>query len=134
MMYHCREIHKSKTNNNAVYKVMDTITNDIGKRLRQEIFAPYTPRPVNNIKTSAIGVNALAEREGFKKETYNDTAKNPTIGYGHKLRAGESFPNDTDGFKGRLSAENYISITSSAPRTTATRDLFLLFYSLISNT
>jgi lysozyme len=37
---------------------------------------------------------ALTERnEGLRLETYLDVAGKPTIGYGHLLKAGESFPN-----------------------------------------
>src|ERR1035437_1250935 len=34
--------------------------------------------------------------EGLRLKVYLDTAGNPTIAYGHKLRAGESFSNGID--------------------------------------
>jgi lysozyme len=39
------------------------------------------------------GLTLLKQSEGFRSNTYKDVAGFPTIAYGHKLRAGESFPN-----------------------------------------
>jgi lysozyme len=39
-------------------------------------------------KTSAKGVNFIAQFEGFRSEPYNDPANNATIGYGHLLHTG----------------------------------------------
>ena len=40
---------------------------------------------------SAQGLALLRQFEGFSPTVYHDTAGLPTIGYGHKLRLGESF-------------------------------------------
>lgn len=45
------------------------------------------------MELSAAGLNLLKISEGFRAQTYNDVAGFPTIGYGHKLKPGESFPN-----------------------------------------
>lgn len=39
------------------------------------------------------GLNLIKQSEGFRATTYLDSAGIPTIGYGHKLLPGESFPN-----------------------------------------
>lgn len=44
------------------------------------------------MKLSEAGMNLLKRSEGFRRETYLDAAGLPTIGYGHRLREGESFP------------------------------------------
>lgn len=45
------------------------------------------------MKTSQNGLTLVEESEGLRTQTYRDTAGFPTIGYGHKLLPGESFPN-----------------------------------------
>jgi lysozyme len=45
------------------------------------------------MRLSNAGINLIKQSEGFRATTYNDVAGRPTIGYGHKLRPGESFPN-----------------------------------------
>lgn len=44
------------------------------------------------MRLSNAGLNLLKQSEGFRATVYNDVAGRPTIGYGHKLRPGESFP------------------------------------------
>jgi lysozyme len=42
-------------------------------------------------------MNELEKKwEGFRASVYDDGAGNPTIGYGHKLTPGESFPGGID--------------------------------------
>lgn len=41
---------------------------------------------------SGAGLALLQKCEGLRRSVYLDTAGLPTIGYGHKLRPGESFP------------------------------------------
>jgi hypothetical protein len=48
------------------------------------------------MQLSDSGLALIKNSEGLKTHTYNDVAGFPTIGYGHKLMAGESFPNDID--------------------------------------
>lgn len=45
------------------------------------------------MRLSNAGLNLIKQSEGFRAAVYNDAAGRPTIGYGHKLRPGESFPN-----------------------------------------
>lgn len=41
---------------------------------------------------SDAGLALIKSSEGFRSHVYNDVAAIPTIGYGHKLLPGESFP------------------------------------------
>jgi lysozyme len=45
------------------------------------------------MQLSAAGLALLKRSEGFCNQTYLDVAGYPTIGYGHCLRASESYPN-----------------------------------------
>ena len=45
------------------------------------------------MKTSESGVAFICSHEGFVPHVYNDVAGIPTIGFGHALVPGESFPN-----------------------------------------
>lgn len=45
------------------------------------------------MRLSNAGLNLIKQSEGFRATTYLDSAGRPTIGYGHKLRPGGSFPN-----------------------------------------
>src|SRR5215472_3618425 len=45
------------------------------------------------MKTSQNGLNFIAREEGEVDHVYNDVAGIPTIGVGHVVRPGESFPN-----------------------------------------
>lgn len=45
------------------------------------------------MKTSEAGVHLIERFESLVLRVYSDQAGLPTIGYGHKLRPGESFPN-----------------------------------------
>jgi RHS repeat-associated protein len=42
---------------------------------------------------SEEGIEFVKQREEFRAQVYNDEAGKPTIGYGHKLLPGETFPN-----------------------------------------
>jgi lysozyme len=44
------------------------------------------------MRTSVAGLELIKQSEGFRKDVYNDVAGFPTIGYGHRVRPGESFP------------------------------------------
>jgi lysozyme len=44
------------------------------------------------MQLSATGLDLLKRSEGFRSRTYLDVAGIPTIGYGHRLLADESFP------------------------------------------
>ena len=45
---------------------------------------------------SVQGMDLLKRSEGFRSHVYLDVAGVPTIGYGHRLLPGESFPNGID--------------------------------------
>lgn len=45
------------------------------------------------MQLSDAGLALIKRYEGFSATTYNDPVGLPTIGYGHKLLPGESFPN-----------------------------------------
>lgn len=44
------------------------------------------------MEISAAGLQLIENSEGFSSTVYNDVAGIPTIGYGHRVRPGESFP------------------------------------------
>jgi lysozyme len=45
-----------------------------------------------SMQLSAAGLGLLKRSEGFRSRTYLDVAGIPTIGYGHRILASESFP------------------------------------------
>jgi lysozyme len=45
------------------------------------------------MRFSAEGLQLLKKSEGFRSHIYQDVAGIPTIGYGHQLLHGESYPN-----------------------------------------
>ena len=47
------------------------------------------------MELSAAGLNLVKVSEGFRSQTYLDVNGFPTIGYGHKILPGESFPDDS---------------------------------------
>jgi lysozyme len=49
---------------------------------------------------SAAGLELMKKAEGFRSRTYLDVAGIPTIGYGHRLLPGESFPSGIDEAQG----------------------------------
>jgi lysozyme len=44
------------------------------------------------MRTSEAGIELIQQHEGFRSNVYKDAAGRPTIGYGHLLKPGESFP------------------------------------------
>jgi lysozyme len=44
------------------------------------------------MQISEAGLDLIKQSEGFSPRVYRDVAGIPTIGYGHRLYAGESFP------------------------------------------
>jgi len=59
----------------------------------QNIYLDLTGQRMN---MSIPGMDALKKHEGFSATVYLDAAGLPTIGYGHKLKRGESFPDGVD--------------------------------------
>lgn len=52
-------------------------------------------------RMSEPGLAKIRVHEAFRSKTYDDAAGNRTIGYGHMLRTGESFPNGITEAQGR---------------------------------
>jgi lysozyme len=48
------------------------------------------------MELSAQGLDLIKRSEGFRGQVYGDVAGFPTIGYGHRIKPGESFPNGID--------------------------------------
>jgi lysozyme len=48
------------------------------------------------MKLSAAGLELLKKSEGFRDHIYQDVAALPTIGYGHRCKTSQSFPNGID--------------------------------------
>jgi len=48
------------------------------------------------MQLSEEGLDLIKRSEGFRGQTYKDVAGFPTIGYGHKLLPGESYPEGID--------------------------------------
>ncbi len=48
------------------------------------------------MRISEAGLALIKASEGFRANTYADLAGNATIGYGHKLLLGESYPDGID--------------------------------------
>ncbi len=44
------------------------------------------------MQLSAEGLELIKRSEGFRSQVYRDVVGIPTIGYGHRVRPGESFP------------------------------------------
>lgn len=45
------------------------------------------------MKLSAAGLELIKQSEGFRAKVYLDIARDPTIGYGHRLAPNECYPN-----------------------------------------
>ncbi len=70
----------------------------VGQRLRKPNPYPMTPHPARKLTASPKGVAYIAEKEEFRSQVYSvrkhdGSPGKPTIGYGHELLDGESFPN-----------------------------------------
>jgi len=52
------------------------------------------------MELSAAGLELLKRSEGFRNQMYKDLAGFPTIGYGHRILASESFPGGIDEAQG----------------------------------
>jgi lysozyme len=55
--------------------------------------APITAQPAKDLSTSQQGVDFIANHERFGPNVYPDQGNRPTIGFGHLLQPGESYPN-----------------------------------------
>jgi len=57
------------------------------------------------MELSAAGLDLLKRSEGFRSLVYKDMNGYPTIGYGHKLLPGQSFPEGIDEAQGTVMLE-----------------------------
>ncbi|HEU0175099.1 MAG TPA: lysozyme [Blastocatellia bacterium] len=58
------------------------------------------------MQLSANGLNFIKQWEGFRATPYNDGYGSMTIGYGHKIRAGESFTQISEAQASQLLAQD----------------------------
>jgi lysozyme len=71
---------------------------EVGYNLRKPNPAPLEPKLPHELTASPAGVAFIADKEGFAPHVYRVRDQNgdegkPTIGYGHEILDGESFPN-----------------------------------------
>jgi lysozyme len=48
------------------------------------------------MRASQVAIDFIKNHEGFVEKIYSDTGENPTIGYGHRVVAGETFASLTE--------------------------------------
>ncbi len=86
---------------------------------------------------SASGIDFIKSFEGFSATPYKDGAGFPTVGYGHKMLKGETFPDgvDTDSALSLLETDlqPVVSIISSLVKTPLTQNEFDALCSLAYN-
>lgn len=87
--------------------------------------------------TSDAGVAFIANEEGFVDHVYKDFAGVPTIGYGHALQPGETFPDRITEAEGRRLLARDLAATERAVRDAVTaplnQDQFDALVSLVFN-
>lgn len=78
----------------AIHIALYHIAEELKHALKYNPDQPRVPvgSPGGGQWTSENGVNFIKKFEKFRANVYPDQAGNPTIGYGHKLVAGENFP------------------------------------------
>jgi lysozyme len=67
-----------------------------------------------SMQLSAAGLGLLKRSEGFRSRTYLDVAGFPTIGYGHRILAFESFPDGIEEPQGAAILVSDIRIAEQA--------------------
>jgi lysozyme len=72
--------------------------------------------PLHMLRTSIEGLNLIRRSEGFRGSVYSDIAGFRTIGYGHRLLPGETFPNGITLTKGEQLLEQDVAIAESNVR------------------
>jgi len=73
-----------------------------------------TAQSAKDLSVSNDGINFIAGQESFSANQYLDSAGNPTIGYGHKLLPGESYPDGITKDQARQLLFNDVSSAQSA--------------------
>ena len=66
------------------------------------------------MELSATGLDLLKLSEGFRSNTYLDVEGYPTIGYGHRILASESFPDGIDQEKAELMLREDLRVAERA--------------------
>jgi lysozyme len=69
------------------------------------------------MRLSAAGLDLLKKSEGFRERSYTDLAGFQTIGFGHRLTPGESYPNGIT----QLQAESILSADLALAENTVTK-------------
>jgi lysozyme len=72
---------------------------------------------------STAGMALLKKSEGFRSHTYLDAAGIPTIGYGHRILASESFPSGIDEPEGARMLERDVESAEQAVKRLVRVDL-----------
>jgi lysozyme len=79
-----------------------------------ETTVPSIAQPAEDLSVSQQGLDFITSHENFKPTTYLDQAGRPTIGYGHLLQPGESFPNGITKEDAQQLLRNDVSIAENA--------------------
>jgi GH24 family phage-related lysozyme (muramidase) len=79
--------------------------------------------PATKRSMSEDGQKFLEKKEGFRSKVYMDDAGNPTIGYGHKLLPGESFPNGVSEEQAQKLLAADLATTEAAVRSSVKTDV-----------
>jgi lysozyme len=80
-------------------------------------------RAARTLSISEEGLAFIARHEGFRPNVYMDEANHPTIGFGHKLVAGESFPHSIDEAEARRLLASDVSSAEAAVQRGVASDL-----------
>lgn len=75
------------------------------------------------LSTSEEGLAFIARHEHFEANVYPDEADHPTIGFGHRLVPGESFPDAIDEEQARHLLRSDVSLAESTVQSSVTSDL-----------
>lgn len=80
-------------------------------------------KPAKQYSISKKGVDFIAKHEKFEPRTYPDAAGHPTIGFGHKLLPGESFPDGITRDQAQQLLEHDLSTAENIVRNSVTVDI-----------
>lgn len=75
------------------------------------------------MEISSAGLALIERSEGFSSTVYNDVAGIPTIGYGHRLLPGESFPDGITQAQAQAILSNDVQSAEAAVRRLVTVSL-----------
>lgn len=80
-------------------------------------------RAPHALSTSEEGLAFIARHEHFEPNVYPDEANHPTIGFGHRLVPGESFPDAIDEEQARHLLRSDVSLAEATVQRSVTSDL-----------